>query len=298
MMVPDFEKALFALKKGELTAEPVRTPFGFHAIKVVDIKEATRKPIKEVAGQIRDKLAADASDRAAKARADEVRPPLQAAKDFMAEAKTLGLTPIETTMTKVGRPPGMPAGADTLEDAAFGLAVGGVATPVKTPAGWVVLKVTDTIAPGVPPLAEVRDRVTAVVKRRKADTVASGRAKQLADEAQGGNLEAAARKVGATAGETPRFSKAKPADKLPGDVQIAALQTPAGKTSAPVKTPVGYYVVKVVERAPAGPVDPGERDKLRKELTGQKQSQAWERWVLAARGDAKIEVVGQPARRG
>jgi peptidyl-prolyl cis-trans isomerase D len=298
MMVPDFEKALFALKKGELSAEPVRTPFGFHAIKVTDVREATRKPLKEVAGQIRDKLAADASDRAARARADEVRPPLQGAKDFLAEAKGLGLSPIETTMTRIGRPPGMPGGGDTLEEAAFALAVGGVTPPVKTPAGWVVLKVTDTIAPGVPPLAEIRDRVTAVVKRRKADTVASGRAKQLADEAQGGNLEAAAKKVGATHGETPRFSKAKPAEKLPGDVQVAALQTPAGQTSPPVKTPVGYYVVKVVERAPAGPVDPAEKDKLRRELTGQKQSQAWERWVLAARGDAKIEVVGQPARRG
>ena len=297
-MVPDFEKALFALKKGELTAEPVRTPFGFHAIKVTDVKEGSRKSLKEVAPQIRDRLSADASDRAARAKADEVRPALQAAKDFMAEAKKLGLTPVETTMTKIGRPPGMPGG-DTLEEAAFGLAVGGVTQPVKTPAGWVVLRVTETIAPGVPPLAEIRDRVTAVVKRRKADTVASGRAKQLADEAKGGNLEAAAKKVGATSGETPRFSKAKPAEKLPGDVQVAALQTPAGQTSPPVKTPTGYYVVKVVERAPAGPLDPAEKDKLVRELTGQKQSQAWERWVLAARGDAKIEVVGQPpARRG
>jgi peptidyl-prolyl cis-trans isomerase D len=297
-MVPDFEKALFALKKGELTAEPVRTPFGFHAIKVSDVKEGSRKSLKEVAPQIRDRLSADASDRAARAKADEVRPALQAAPDFMGVAKKLGLTPVETTMTKIGRPAGMPGG-DTLEEAAFGLAVGGVTQPVKTPAGWVVLKVTETIAPGVPPLAEIRDRVTAVVKRRKADTVASGRAKQLAEEAKGGNLEAAAKKAGATSGQTPRFSKAKPAEKLPGDVQVAALQTPAGQTSPPVKTPMGYYVVNVVERAPAGPLDPAEKDKLVRELTGQKQSQAWERWVLAARGDAKIEVVGQPpARRG
>ena len=63
--------------------------------------------------------------------------------------------------------------------------------------------------------------------------------------------------------------------------------------SAPVKTPQGYYVVKVLERAPAGPVDPAEREKLVRELTGQKQSQTWERWVAAARSESKIEVVGQ-----
>ena len=300
-MVPPFEQALFALKKGEISPEPVRTPFGFHAIKVSDVREASRKPMKEVAPQIRDRLATDAADRAARARAEEIRPALQAAKDFMAEARKLSLTPVETTMTKIGRPPGMPGmpAVDTLEETAFGLAVGGVTPPISTPAGWVVLKVVDTIAPGVPPLAEIRDRVVAAVKRGKAETVAATRVKQLADDAKTGDLQAAARKAGATFGDAPRFSRAKPAEKLPGDVQIAALQTPAGETSSPVRTPQGYYVVKVLERVAAGPVDVGEREKLKGELVNQKQSQTWERWVLAARGDAKIDIVGQrPPRRG
>jgi peptidyl-prolyl cis-trans isomerase D len=300
-MVPQFEQALFALKKGEITSEPVRTPFGFHAIKVSEVREATRKPLKEVTAQIRDRLAAEGAEAAAKARAEEVRPTLQAAGDFMAEARKLGLTPIETTMSKLGRPPGMPGmpATNTLEDAAFGLAVGGVTSPVNTPAGWVVLKVIESIPPGVPPLTEIRDRVLAAVKRGKAETVAANRIKQLADDAKGGDLPAAARKAGATLGAAVRFSRAKPAEKLPGDVQLAALQTPAGELSAPVRTPQGYYLVKVLERVPAGPLDAGDREKLRTELMNQKQSQTWERWVLAARGEAKIEMAAQPRpRRG
>jgi peptidyl-prolyl cis-trans isomerase D len=295
MMVPQFEQALFALGKGEVSPEPVRTPFGFHAIKVTEAHEASRKPLKEVAQQIRDQLAAEVAERAAKARAEEIRPALQTAADFMAEARTLKLSPIETTLTKIGRPPvmpGMPA-TDTLEDAAFGLAVGGVTLPVNTPAGWVVLKVIESIPAGVPPLAEIRDRVAAAVKRSKADAVAAERARQLVADGKSGDWPAAARKAGATVGDTPRFSRAKPADKLPADVQLTALQTPAGETSQPVRTPQGYYVVKVLERTPAGPIDAAEREKLRTELTNQKQSQAWERWVLAARGSAKIDVVGQ-----
>jgi peptidyl-prolyl cis-trans isomerase D len=297
-MVPDFEKALFALKKGEVTAEPVRTPFGFHAIKVGDAKEGSRTPLKEVAPQIRAQLAGEAADRAARARADEIRPALQAASDFMAEARRLKLHPVESTMSKLGRPPGLPPGADTLEEAAFGLAVGGVTQPVKTPAGWIVLKVTDTIPAGVPPLEEIRDQVVAAVKRRQGDTAAAARAKQVADEARDGDLAAAAKKAGATYGEAPRFSRAKPTDKLPADVQLAALQTPAGQTSAPVKGPLGYYVLGVLERVPAGPLDPAERDQLERELVTQKQNQVWERWVLAARADAKVDLFGQPGRRG
>jgi peptidyl-prolyl cis-trans isomerase D len=295
-MVPAFEQALFALKKGEVSPEPVRTPFGFHAIKVVDVRDGAKKPLKEVAASIRDRLTAEGAEKAAKAKADEVRPALSAAKDFMAQAKSLGLSPIETTMAKTPKPPGFTG--ESLDDAAFALALGGVTTPVKTPAGWVVLKVTESLPAGVPPLAEIRERVAASVKRTKADGVASGKAKQLAEDARSGKLDDLAKKAGATYGETPRFSRGKPAERLPGDAQMAALQTPAGETSAAVRTPQGYYVVKVLERAPAGPVDPLEKDKLEKDLTSQKQNQMWERWVLTARGDSRIEVVGQkPARR-
>jgi parvulin-like peptidyl-prolyl isomerase len=64
-----------------------------------------------------------------------------------------------------------------------------------------------------------------------------------------------------------------------------------------VRTPQGYYVVKVLERAAAGPVDPLEKDKIEKELTSRKQNQLWERWVLAARGESRIDVVGRAPKR-
>jgi peptidyl-prolyl cis-trans isomerase D len=297
-VVPQFEQALFALKKGEVSPEPVRTPFGFHAIKVTDIQEGGRKPVKDVAGQIRNRLSAEAADRAAKEKAEQIRPPLQAAKDFMAEAKKLGLEPVETTMAKLDRVPGL-AGTDTLEEAAFALAQGGVSTPVTTPAGVVLIKVVATIPAGVPPLAEIKDKVTASVKRQKAEATALERAKQLAADAQGGDFAAAARKAGAVTGETARFSRAKPAERLPADAMMAALQTPAGQVSAPVKAQQGYYVVRVLERVPPDMSGLGaERDKLLKELLVQKQSLAWESWLNGARANAKIQTNLPPSRRG
>jgi peptidyl-prolyl cis-trans isomerase D len=297
-VVPQFEQALFALKKGEVSPEPVRTPFGFHAIKVSDVQEGGRKPLKDVAGQIRSRLSAEAADRAVKEKAEQIRPPLQAAKDFMAEAKTLGLAPVETTMARLDRVPGL-AGTDTLEEAAFALAQGGVSTPVTTPAGLVLIKVVGVIPAGVPPLGEVKDKVTASVKHQKAETAALERAKQLAVDAQSGDFAAAGRKAGAVTGETGRFSRAKPAERLPADAMMAALQTPAGQLSAPVKAQQGYYVVKVLERVPPDMSGLGaERDKLLKEMLVQKQSLAWESWLTGARANAKIETHLSPSRRG
>jgi peptidyl-prolyl cis-trans isomerase D len=295
-MVPQFEEALFNLKQGELTAEPVRSPFGYHAIKALEVKAESRKPLREVASVIRERLAGEAADKAARARADEVKPQLQSAKDFMGEAKRLNLTPVETTLAKVERPL-MLGGPDPLEEAAFGLTTGGVSAPVKMPAGWVVLKSIESIPAGVPPMAEIRDKVVAAVKRQKAETLGLERAKQLAAEGKAGDLQAVGKKAGAQTGETTRFSRAKPAERLPGDAQLAALQTPAGDVTAPVKSPQGYYVLKVLERAAPSMAElPAERDRLSKEVLTQKQSQAWEAWISGARTNAKVETFAGATR--
>ncbi len=293
-MVPQFEQALFALKKGEVSPEPVRTPFGFHAIKVTDVREGGRKPLKEVAGQIRDRLQADASEQAAKAKAEEMRAKLLGATDFMAEAKSLGLAPLESTIPRRDRVPGVTA-PDLVEEAAFSIAKGGISTPVKTPAGFVVLKAVEELPAAVPPLAEIRDQVTASVKRSKAEAAALERAKAIVAEATAGDFVAAAHKASATMGEAARFSRTKPADKLPGDVMVAALQTPLGATTAPVKTPQGYYVLKVLDRFPPDMKELGtDREKIAKDALGKKQSQAWQDWLSTVRSGAKIET--SPAR--
>jgi peptidyl-prolyl cis-trans isomerase D len=289
-MVGPFEQALFALAKGEVTPEPVRTPFGFHALKAVEIREGGKKPLKEVAPQLRERLGTEAAERAALARAGELKAALQAAKDFMAEARKLGVAPIETTAARSAMPAGL-ARTDPLEEAAFTLTVGGISSPVKAPAGLVVLKNVEAIPAGVPPLTEIKDKVATAVKRGKVDTAALEKAKQIAGEAKSGEVVAAAKKAGAPAGETPRFSRAKPAERLPGDALLAALQTPTGSVTAPVKTPQGYYVLTVLERVPPDPgALGGEREALLREVLAQKQSLAWEAWVAGARAAAKVEI--------
>lgn len=55
-MVPEFEKAAFSLKPGEITKKPVKTQFGYHVIYVEDKKEASVVPFKEVKPFIEQRL--------------------------------------------------------------------------------------------------------------------------------------------------------------------------------------------------------------------------------------------------
>jgi len=51
-MVKPFEKATFALKKGQITQKPIQTKFGFHIILLNDIRESKPKKLPEIEQQI------------------------------------------------------------------------------------------------------------------------------------------------------------------------------------------------------------------------------------------------------
>lgn len=54
--VPEFGQALVKLKKGEMTESPVKSQFGWHIIRLEDVREAPVPPLSEVRPQIEQKL--------------------------------------------------------------------------------------------------------------------------------------------------------------------------------------------------------------------------------------------------
>src|SRR5439155_1278039 len=153
--------------------------------------EAEDKAKAKIADVIRR---AKAGEDVAKLAREGRRDPLGAG-DFPAEAQNLRLTPHDGMIAR--KQAGSFAGADTMEEAAFNLSLGGVSAPVKTPAGWVVIKNLESLPAAVPPLTEIRAQVEAGVKRQKAEAVALQKAKQFADEAKHGDFQTAAKKIGA-----------------------------------------------------------------------------------------------------
>src|SRR4029077_4998772 len=236
---------------------------------------------------------------AARTRADEAKTALLGAPDFAAAAKRAGLEAREITF---GRGDALgEAGRDPqLDEAVFGLAVGGVSVPIKTAAGYAVIKGAQQIPAGVPPVAEIRDRLLEAIKRERAEQQLSDKAKTLAAAVtKGGDFATAAKAEGFTTGSIPLFSRADPPKErgsIPGSVLLAALQTPAGQVAEPVRAEGGVYVVKTLERQPASPDGFNrERDELDKQVLEQKRALAWDTWIRGRLASAKGEVGGQPA---
>jgi len=290
-LVPAFEQAAFGLKKGEVSREPVRTPFGYHAIKVLDIQEAGKRPLKEAAGQIREKLESEKSDRAALTKAEELKDALGGASDFPAAARQRGLEPKTALLARgdalegVGR-------LQPVEEAVFSLALGGVTPPLKTSSGYVVAKVVESVPATVPAFGEIKGKVAEAFKRQKAEALALVRAKELAAAAERGeDLLTLAKKQGFPSSDTGFFSRSEPAPdrRLPGEGMRVALQLAVGRVAEPVTTPLGIFVIKTLERRPPDPAGfEKDREELLQQVLAQKKDQAWESWVRRLRAAAKI----------
>jgi peptidyl-prolyl cis-trans isomerase C len=58
-LVPEFSKAMVALNKGQMTDKPVKSQFGWHIIRVDDVRDAKAPPMDEIKAELKQILTAD-----------------------------------------------------------------------------------------------------------------------------------------------------------------------------------------------------------------------------------------------
>jgi peptidyl-prolyl cis-trans isomerase D len=292
-LVPEVDKLIQSLKAGELGG-PVRSPFGYHVVKVFEVVPGSRKDLKEVTPTLRATLAAEGQLKAHRDRAQEAQRALLMASDFGAEARRLGLTVREAGPLRRGDPVEGVGRVTEASDAIFALPPDGVSSPVRVPEGLVIFRLVGTEPARLPPLDEVRGEVQRAVRRQKALDEARGRAEKLAEALRKGeDARGLARSGGPSYGEVGPFSRAEPlGDRALGQVLgPVALALPEGGVGGPVEDAGGFYVVKLLGRDRPDPAAfQGARSALEERLLREKRARLWQAWLSAARAGAKIEV--------
>jgi peptidyl-prolyl cis-trans isomerase D len=140
---PQLVARVFELKSGQVEPEPFSIPGGYVFVALAEVRAPRVPDLPEARARVKADLVEEKALQAARARAAEVK--VRAEKDGLEKAASaLGLVRKETAgLVGRGQPLGDMGTGAALEDAAFSLPQGSLSDPVRTSAGYAVLRVLE-----------------------------------------------------------------------------------------------------------------------------------------------------------
>lgn len=271
-----FEDAAFALPVGQLS-ELVRSPFGWHILRVEDKREAVIKPLAEVEQEVRDKLREDKARDAAAIFVDDLLTAMEARPQQFAElAQPQELEVVTTPFIAVTEQPEGLADVPDLVKRAFTLPELGVDT-LQGKDGTSYVFQTAAIHPArLQEFSAVRERVTQELRLQQSSALAQRQAEAWAAKAQTGTpLADLAAELSVPVLETGLLKRRDPIPELgsQADFSRVAFGLPVGGVGV-AHDSTRHFVIQVTDHQPAD-MQAYETDKpeYRQKLLTQKRQQ-------------------------
>jgi peptidyl-prolyl cis-trans isomerase D len=287
-MVPEFDKAIFTQKIGEI--DIVKSSFGYHIIQVEERQSAHTQPLTEVQANIVAALTRDAAGQAESRYAEQLT--AEATKDGL--EKTAAAHHLELVNSQpVGRDgviPGLPDSSQLLAKA-FAAKQGDPPQSVSTGEGFAIFQVTGEEPAHAPSFADWKTHVLDDYRDEQLPALLSQKTTELANKAKAMNdLGKAAKAVGATvktsdlvgeSGQVPDFGEV-------GQVAPQLFEMTAGAISGPINAGRTGVVVKIDDRQePTGDEVAKNFDQTRDQILDQKRNEAFSVFLSGVWDDYK-----------
>ena len=291
-MVPDFENAAFSLGAGE-TSDLVKSPFGYHIIRVTERKEETFTPLAQVKERIRQTMLADRARTLAEEKMRGMSEELRRGKSLDEAARNGGLSVQKSAPLERGKPV-PPLASPALLAKAFELRKGEVAKePFALPTAYAFIALDEVQPSRIPELKDVQARVRADLVEEKALARAREIAAQVRARAEKDGLDKAAPALGLVRKETPALvGRGQPLAELGSSAALeeAAYSLPEKTLSEPVRAAGGYAIVRVLEKKPFDPAAfEKEKPSITTSLRGEKKQQLFQAFLEQARQRYPVE---------
>ena len=286
MMVKEFEDACFNGKVGEVQ-RPVKTNYGYHIIKVTD-----RSNKKYIVEKIVNQVTQSATSRDRNFTAANDFSFLAKKTDFESEAKLLKYEVQETPLfsEQSGSVPSIGANK-RLVKFSFENSLNSISDPFKVPAGYVVVKITESAAEKFRPFEELKEQLKPAVMREKKFEKIKSIADNLYKKINGDLSKAYSIDTNFVVKQTGNFVPQGSIPNVGKDYAFitTALNSELNKVSEPIKGLRGYYLIKVTKRTPFDQtLYSTQSSTLRSTMLQEKRSRFLNQWVTEIKASADI----------
>ncbi|WP_426957306.1 SurA N-terminal domain-containing protein [Muricoccus radiodurans] len=302
--VPELADSVFALPEGGVS-EPVRSPFGWHVIRVASIQAQAARPAEEIRAEVRQELQREKAADQTYEEANRLEDALAGGATVEETARRFELTPVRVRVDRQGNDesgrrvelPGGPGAREAVLTAIFANPPGPGGRLADVPEGFLALEVPNATPAALKPFATVENEVRRAwmldARRRAQEERAAG---LLAATRSGKTLEQAAQEAGLEVvrmGPSPRTAQQGVPNAIPAELLPGLFEAKVGDVTM-AQTAAGYAVARLAEIVRADPgADPEGLTRVKGEVETAMQEDLESQFAAALRARSNV-TINQP----
>lgn len=292
-MVPSFSEAAFSLEEVGDVSEIVKTPFGYHLIKLAGIKAGYVKPFQEVEERLEQMWKDEKSEALAQEEASNIRKEIEKKssafeeylKEYPQRARTTSFFTQEEEIEGLGY-------LREFNQLAFSLKAEEISSVLEIPEGHSLLKIKERESSFIPLLEDVAEKTEEKLIEKKSKEIAEDIANQTAIEAKEEDLSILSTKLDL---EYKNLESLKRTDWVEGmssedrqQFMETAFSLEEGEISNPLNLLFGYHIIELNTRELFLDNFSEQKEEFRENFLSQRKEQTLNLWLQQIWEKAKI----------